>query len=150
VYVATTDGTGGHLASLNATTLAPISSIQLLDPRPGYGAAWIFSGSSAAPMVGPDGDVYFGVLEANFPSHNDRGWLLHFNSTLTQAKVPGSFGWDDTASVVPASTVASYTGSSSYLILSKYNDYADFGLGSGQNQVAILDPSAAMPDEHNY
>ena len=57
--------------------------------------------SSATPMVGPDGDVYFGVLEAPCcTSHNARGWMLHFDSTLTQTKTPGSFGWDDTASVV--------------------------------------------------
>ena len=101
-------------------------------------------------MVGPDGDVYFGVLEADFASHNDRGWLLHFNSALTQTKTPGSFGWDSTPSVVPSSAVPSYAGTSSYLILSKYNNYADFGMGNGLNQVAVLDPSATMPDEYNY
>jgi hypothetical protein len=150
VYVATTDGSGGHIVSLNATTLAPIAGIQLLDPRPGYGAALVYIGSSAAPVVGPDGDVYFGVLEANLSSHNNRGWLLHFNSALTQTKTPGSFGWDDTPSVVPASAVPSYTGTSSYLILTKYNDYADLGIGNGLNQVAVLDPFATMPDQYNY
>jgi hypothetical protein len=150
VYVATTDGSGGHLASLNATTLAPLATVQLLDPRPGSGAAAIFSGSSAAPMVGPDGDVYFGVLEASFPSHNDRGWLLHFNAALSQTKTPGSFGWDNTPSVAPASAVPSYTGTSSYLIVTKYNDYSNFGLGSGLNKVAVLDPAATMPDAYNY
>jgi hypothetical protein len=110
----------------------------------------VYIGSSAAPVVGPDGDVYFGVLEANLSSHNNRGWLLHFNSALTQTKTPGSFGWDDTPSVVPASAVPSYTGTSSYLILTKYNDYADLGIGNGLNQVAVLDPFATMPDQYNY
>ena len=51
--------------------------------------------------VGPDGDVYFGVVSGTAPAyHNGRGWLLHFNATLTHEKIPGSFGWDDTASVV--------------------------------------------------
>jgi len=153
VYVVTTNGSSGNLASLNATTLAlttPTSFVALSDPRPGYGLADIYNGSSAAPMVGPDGDVYFGVLEGNFPSHNDRGWLLHFNSALTQIKTPGSFGWDSTPSVVPSSAVPSYTGTSSYLVLTKYNNYADFGMGNGENQVAVLDPSATMPDEYSY
>ena len=56
---------------------------------------------SASPVVGPDGDVYYGVLEEPFPSHNDRGWLLHFNADVSKMKIPGSFGWDSTPSVVP-------------------------------------------------
>jgi hypothetical protein len=74
--------------------------------------------------------------------------MLHFDSTLSVTKIPGSFGWDDTASVVRASAVPAYTGASSYLILTKYNDYAGAGTGSGVNKVAILDPSAGMPDEY--
>ncbi len=101
-------------------------------------------------MVGPDGDVYYGVLENSCcSSHNDRGWMLHFNSALTQTKIPGSFGWDDTASVVPSRAVPSYTGASSYLILTKYNNYVGIGTGTGLNQVAILDPFAAMQDEYS-
>jgi hypothetical protein len=102
--------------------------------------------SSATPTVGPDGDVYFGVLENPFPKHNDRGWLLHFNSTLTKKKVPGSFGWDDTASIVDSSLVAGYTGTSKYLVMSKYNNYAGIGTGDGHNRIAILDPNATEND----
>jgi hypothetical protein len=156
VYVATTAGGygelgTGYLTSLNATTLAPIAYVHLFDPRGGiYGLVTVAAISSAAPMVGPDGDVYYGVLEASCcTSHNDRGWMLHFNSALTQTKIPGSFGWDNTASVVPSSAVPSYNGTSSYLILTKYNNYNGEGTGNGVNQVAILDPSAAMQDEYS-
>jgi hypothetical protein len=154
VYVATSTGAAfgtGYLTSLNATTLAPIAYVPLYDPRGGiYGLATVSSDSSAAPMVGPDGDVYYGVLENSCcSSHNDRGWMLHFNSALTQTKIPGSFGWDDTASVVPSSAVPSYTGTSSYLILTKYNNYVGIGTGDGVNKVAILDPNAAMQDEYS-
>ena len=97
-------------------------------------------------MVGPDGDVYVGVLENPFPSNNDRGWLLHFSGDLTQTKTPGAFGWDDTPSVVPASMVPSYHGTSSYLLMSKYNNYAGIGSGNGQNKLAILDPNATEID----
>jgi hypothetical protein len=102
--------------------------------------------SSATPTVGPDGDVYYGVLENPFPDHNDRGWLLHFNWNLSQQKLPGSFGWDDTASIVDASLVASYRGPSTYLVMTKYNNYAAVNTGDGHNRVAILDPNVSQDD----
>jgi hypothetical protein len=151
IYIAVSNGAEfgtGYLASLDAETLAPIAHTALIDPRGGL--ATVSTDSSAAPMVGPDGDVYYGVLENPCcSSHNGRGWMLHFNSTLTASKTPGSFGWDDTASVVPAGAVPSYNGASAYLILTKYNNYAGSGSGNGVNQVAILDPSAAMQDSYS-
>lgn len=147
LYVATSTGQTygtGYLASVNAATLAPISHVELDDPR--GGKATVSLDSTAAPMIGPDGDVYFGVLESPCcSSHRDRGWLLHFDAALSQAKTPGSFGWDDTASIVPSSIVPSYTGASSYLLLTKYNNYASTG-GNGINQVALIDPFASQTD----
>jgi hypothetical protein len=62
-------------------------------------------------------------------------------------KPTGGFGWDDTASIVPASMVPSYHGGSNYLIMTKYNNYADPGYGgNGHNMLAILDPNAAQID----
>ncbi len=81
-----------------------------------------------------------------FPNHNDRGWMLHYNSNLSKTKIPGSFGWDDTASIVPATAVPGYTGSSQYLIMTKYNNYAGVGTGDGHNKIAILDPNATEND----
>jgi len=135
----------GYLVSLNSQTLQPLGSVRLQDPSSGEDA-WIIDESSASPTVGPDGDVYFGVLETPFPDHNDRGWLLHFDSTLTQTKIPGSFGWDDTASIVPASLVSFYQGTSSYLVMTKYNNYANLGSGNGVNKIAVLDPNATEAD----
>jgi hypothetical protein len=147
VYVATVNesNTHGYLVAVNSTTLAPIKAVALLDPSSGLDAQ-INDSSSSAPTVGPDGDVYFGVLENPFPAHNDRGWMLHFNSTLTKTKIPGSFGWDDTPSIVDASLVASYHGTSKYLLMTKYNNYASIGTGDGHNRVAILDPHATEND----
>ncbi len=149
VYVAVnkSDFSNGYLCQATAdVNLTPLASVFLKDPNTGNGAELSDDGT-ASPTVGPDGDVYFGVLEQNIPSHHDRGWLLHFNSTLSTSKIPGSFGWDDSASIVPASLVPSYTGKSSYLVLTKYNDYSDPGIGgTGQNKVAILDPNATEPD----
>jgi hypothetical protein len=135
----------GYLVSLNSQTLAPIANVRLKDPSSGLDAL-ISDASSASPTVGPDGDVYFGVLENPFPDHNDRGWLLHFDSTLTQTKIPGSFGWDDTPSIVAASLVSSYTGSSSYLLMTKYNNYQGIGTGDGVNKIAVLDPNGTESD----
>ncbi len=154
IYVATSNGgefDTGHLVSISASTMKKISSAALYDPRnPTTVLATVSSDSTAAPMVGPDGDVYYGVLESPCcTSHNDRGWLLHFDSTLDVTKTPGSFGWDDTASVVPSSAVPSYTGTSSYLILTKYNNYIGAGTGNGVNKVGILDPNATQQDEYS-
>jgi len=147
LYVATTNANAGYgyLVALNSATLAVVNKVRMKDPSSNQDAL-IFDASSSTPTVGPDGDVYFGVLENPFPNHNDRGWLLHFNSDLTQKKIPGSFGWDDTSSVVPASMVPSYTGTSSYLLMSKYNNYAGAGTGDGKNRIAILDPNATEHD----
>ena len=120
----------GYLCKLNSKSLARQAVVSLQDPR-GY-AASITDDSTASPTVGPDGDVYFGVLEGNFPSNHDRGWMLHFSGDLATTKTPGAFGWDDTASIVPSTAVPSYTGTSSYLILTKYNNYIEFGNGHEQ------------------
>jgi hypothetical protein len=135
----------GVLVALDATTLAPRARIALLDPLSGT-PAWVNPNSSAAPLVAPNGDVFFGVLEANAPAHNFRGWLLHFDAELTRALTPGGFGWDNTASIVPRAMVPQYTGSSPYLLASKYNSYPNIGTGDGQHRVAILDPQASQRD----
>ena len=145
LYVVVDNGSYGYLLAVNSTSLALINKVRLKDPSSGADA-WIYNASSATPTVGPDGDVYFGVLENPFPNHNDRGWMLHFSGDLKQTKIPGSFGWDDTASIVPASMVPSYGGTSQYLLMSKYNNYCGIGTGDGHNKIAILDPNATEQD----
>jgi hypothetical protein len=147
LYVAVSSGDFGYgyLVALDSRTLAVINRVLLTDPASGLDAT-MTDDSSATPTVGPDGDVYYGVLENPFPAHNDRGWLLHFNSDLSLQKLPGSFGWDDTASIVDASLVASYHGASTYLVMTKYNNYAGVNTGDGHNRVAILDPNAGQDD----
>ena len=49
--------------------------------------------------------------------------------------------------MVPSALVPSYKGHSTYLILTKYNNYADGGIGgNGLNKVAVLDPNVSMVD----
>jgi hypothetical protein len=146
VYVGVSSGnfTTGYLASATASTLAPLAHIRATDPNTHQNAS-ILDDSSAAPTVGPDGDVYYGVFESSCCSNHDRGWLLHFNSALNASKTPGAFGWDTTATIVAKNLVPSYTGSSSYLLLTKYNNYKETG-GTGQNYVAITDPNNSMTD----
>jgi hypothetical protein len=146
VYVAvSTAGGRGYLVRVDAATLTPMTRVALVDPATGAPSR-ITGDSTSSPVVGPDGDVYFGVLEPTRGAHNSRGWLLHFNAALDQGKVPGSFGWDNTPSIVPATAVPSYTGPSTYLLAIKYNNYAGSGTGTGQNEMAIVDPSRAQAD----
>jgi hypothetical protein len=148
VYITVTSPTRGILVGLNAATLKPRFHAVLKDPVTGL-PSMISTSSSASPVVGPDGDVYYGVLENPFLSHDDRGWLLHYNATLTRTKIPGSFGWDNTPSVLPARAVPGYRGSSPYLLVSKYNNYLGVGPhGNGHNEVAVLDPRSSQTDPY--
>lgn len=146
LYVAVSSGnfSGGYLVALDARTLAPVAKARLKDALNFSSDARLPDDGTASPTVGPDGDVYLGTFENAFGSNHYRGWLLHFDSTLTVTKTPGAFGWDQTASIVPAALVPAYEGTSKYLLLSKYNDYASFG--GGQNKVALLDPNDTMID----
>jgi hypothetical protein len=135
----------GYLLALDSATLTAKARVTLLDPASGAQAR-ITGDSTSSPAVGPDGDVYFGVLESTSQSNNGRGWMLHFDGALTQSKIPGAFGWDNTPSIVPAAAVPSYSGTSTYLIATKYNNYAGAGSGDGLNRMAVLDPSVPQTD----
>jgi hypothetical protein len=139
----------GYLLALDSQTLATRARAALIDPISGAAAA-VPDNSTSSPTVGPDGDVYFGVYEAVGVDHHGRGWLLHFDAALATSKIPGSFGWDDTASIVPAAMVGGYSGASPYLITTKYNNYGGQGAtGDGRNRVAILDPGAGQADAYS-
>lgn len=135
----------GTLVALDARTLALRHRVALLDPGAGT-AARVSDNASSSPTVGPDGSVYYGVLEAVYGSNNARGWLLQFDAALLPRGAPGAFGWDNTASIVPASMVTSYSGSSSYLLMVKYNNYLGAGTGNGVNRLAVIDPNASQLD----
>lgn len=143
----------GYLLKLNATTLTTQAKVMPTEPQDGN-ASGIQGSSSGCPMVGPDGDVYFGTFGRNgwTDYRESHGWMQHYNANLVPKGAVGAFGWDDTATLVPASCVPGYSGTSSYLLLTKYNNYgwADFwnpgdpGIDYGadaQNMVAILDPN---------
>ena len=134
-----TNSSSGILAALDSRTLAPITRVRLKDVVDLPEDARISDIATSSPLVGPDGDVYYGVIEA-LGANFSRGWLLHFDRTLSETKVPGGFGWDVTPSVVPSSMVPWYHGASPYLLLCKYNNYAGFG-GGGDNKMALLDPN---------
>jgi hypothetical protein len=144
LYVAVSNGNAGYLVALNSTTLKPIARVRLKDPDSGDDAE-LTASSTASPTVGPDGDVYYGVLENPCCENHHRGWLLHFNADLSQMKTPGAFGFDTTPSIVSASAIPSYSGKSSYLLATKYNNYTNWG-GDGLNKVAVLDPNATETD----
>ncbi len=148
LYLAVTtagDYGSGYLVAFDSRTLAPLHRVLLKDARDPTRNAILPVDGSSSPTVGPDGDVYFGVLEQPFYSNNLRGWLLHFDSSLGETRTPGAFGWDDTATIVPASSVPGYAGASSYLVMTKSNNYVSGG-GDGVNRLALLDPQATMTD----
>jgi hypothetical protein len=148
VYVVTNNAnfSFGYLVALDSATLQRIGSgVQVRLKDPNGNDALLPNDGTASPTVGPNGDVFIGVLENPFPYNHDRGWLLHFSGNLSSSYAPGAFGWDDTASVVPATMVPSYTGPSTYLLMTKYNNYAGVG-GDGVNKLAIVDPSTNMID----
>jgi hypothetical protein len=146
IYVAVRDGnTTGYMLCLNSTTLALVSKKRLKDPGSGNDA-YLFDDGTATPAVGPNGDVFYGVLENPFYSNHLRGWMLHMDGALSAANfAPGAFGWDDTPSIFPSTVVPQYTGGSPYLLLTKYNNYASTG-GDGRNKVGVLDPTQTQID----
>jgi hypothetical protein len=164
VVLGSADQSSGDIVALNSTTLqiqtnssGGLERQALRDPRFNNSApAGVIDVSSGSPLVAPDGSVFFGV-EGDLNNFNgSRGFMLHFSGDLSQEFTPGAFGWDDTASIVPASMVPSYEGTSSYLIMTKYNNYifpVSLGgsplFGDGNNQIAILDPNATEADPHN-
>ncbi len=146
LYVAVAGGdTFGYLLALDSRTLATIGMVRLKDVLNPLNDARLLDDGTASPLVGPDGDVYFGVFEHSWGVNHYRGWLRHYDKTLAQTKPSGAFGWDHTPSVVPAALVPSYHGTSKYLLLSKYNNYAGVG-GNGINKLAVLDPNDTMTD----
>lgn len=141
----TTATASGYIVALDTATLVTKASTSLIDPQ-SSGPANIADDSTASPTIGPDGDVYIGVLESATNAHNGRGWLLHYNASLSQTKVPGSYGWDNTPSIVHTSMVPTYTGASRYLVMTSYNNEARLGAGDAMNKLAILDPNASQSD----
>ena len=131
--------TGNVLAGMSVADLTNLHSVVPLDPKTGNDASFFDDGTSS-PTVAPDGDVFYGGFDNPFSYTHLRGYLYHFTHDLTQKSYTGSFGWDDTCSIVPAATVPSYHGSSSYLLFTKYNNYLEGG-GDGTNKIAILDPN---------
>lgn len=144
IYAGITNATQGihYLVKLAISNLARQAYVRLKDPVNNLDV-FICTCSSASPMVAPDDQVFYGVLRNN--DATSHGWMLQFDKNLKQTdskgkRFPiGAFGWDDTPSVVPSSAVKAYKGTSPYLLLTKYNNYAGTG-GNGRNRLAILDP----------
>ncbi len=149
VYVVAKSGTTtsyAYLLGLDTATLETRFKVFLKDPRNNRANnATVSDDSTASPMVGPDSDVYFGVL-AN-PNNGSRGFLLHFSADLATEKTPGAFGWDSTPAIVPSSMLPSDFSGPSYLIFTKYNNYR-FNDGDGVNRIALLDPNGKQTDPH--
>ena len=53
----------GYLVALDSRTLAPLVRVRLKDAENPAADAYVPDDATASPTVGPDGDVYYGVLE---------------------------------------------------------------------------------------
>ena len=150
LYIGTRDvsSSPGYLLALATANLATRRLARLGDPV-SLAPALVPNDGTSSPMVAPDGRVFFGVLENPFGSNSVRGWLMQLDSTFASSGAPGAFGWDDTPSLVPAAAVPGYTGTSPYLLMTKYNFYAGAGSGDGLNKIAILDPNDSQADPHS-
>src|ERR1017187_10102267 len=86
LYVAVSSGYYGYgyLVALDSRTLTPFASVRLKDVLTPASDASMYGDSTASPTIGPDGDVYFGVVENPCCVNHDRGWLLHFDGALSQ------------------------------------------------------------------
>ena len=122
--------------------------VALKDPRSGgVNNASLSDNSSASPMVGPDGDVYFGVLEN--PSRND---VARLDAALLRRPHAGQdarrvrLGQHAVGRARLDGAVVH--GTSPYLIFTKYNNYAGVDGGDGVNKIAVLDPNATMVEPH--
>lgn len=121
-----------RLVRIDPSTLKPVNSVEFINPTdPTFD--FVVEGGTQSPMVAPDGDVYIGSGSGN---SSVEGFLYHFSKDLSERKLSGGFGWDTTPSVVPAQLVPWYTGTSKYLLFSKYNNY-----NNGQHRIALLDPN---------
>jgi len=147
VYIAgrANGSTPGYLLALRTADLTTRALAAPADPLTGFGST-VHPDGTSSPMVAPDGRVFFGVLGTPFGTNASRGWMMQYDSVLVSSGAPGAFGWDITPSLVPADMIPSYTGSSPYLIMTKYNFYASSGGGDGVNKLAVLDPDDTQVD----
>ena len=89
---------------------SPVYHMTMTDPANGRPANVVFTDSSASPTIGPDGDVYFGVQEHLPPCARRPGLAAALQRHADQDEDPGSFGWDNTVSVMPARDIPGYHG----------------------------------------
>ena len=70
LYVAVSNGYNGagYLLAVDSASLQRVARVELIDPATGMDAL-LSSDGSASPTVGPDGNVYFGVLESSGENH---------------------------------------------------------------------------------
>src|SRR5437867_6955378 len=109
------------------------------------GSGRVLDDSTSAPVVAPDGSIYYGA----YTRYNyAQGHLMRWSSTgqyLDTAAPWGGFqfGWD----VTPA--IFSYTaanGTSTFAVITKENHYGDVGSYCNDNKICPPDRDATQPD----
>ena len=135
----------GYLVSLNASNLSVAERTDTRDVVTPANRSRLTNISTSSPTIGPNGDVYFGVLEnpAGFIEQGvDAPLRLDPDPVEDARRVRVGHHRLDRADEHGAVV---HRDVRPYLLMTKYNDYAGRG-GDGMNKLAILDPNATQID----
>jgi len=118
------------------------------DGMPGSGR--VLDDSTSAPVVAPDGSVYYGAYTRyNYAQGHLMRWSSAGQYLDTAAPWGGfQFGWDTTPAIFPFTTA---TGAQTFAVITKENHYGD--VGSYCNDATICPPDRtathpAYPEEY--
>ncbi len=153
IYIAVSTGSAGYLLGLDSTTLGKtkMSKARLIDPS--FRARTHTYPTTPPPRqsLGPTTASITACWKLSIPAPQ-RSWLAAaFQFQLldedqdTRALSAGTIPRPSFPLPMPCQGL--YVGQSSYLLMSKYNNYYGVGTGNGHNEIAILDPHASQADD---
>ena len=148
VYVAVSNGSTGYLLALNSTTLQPVAQVLLMDPVSGLNAT-LTDEASASPTSERTATYITACSRAPSVRITTVAGSCISTAGSRKKRFPERSAGTTRRPWSPASWCRPYTGSSSYLLMTKYNDYAGTAGGTGLNRIAILDPNATEYDPVN-
>lgn len=111
------------------------------DGQPGSGR--VLDDSTAAPLIAPDGSVYYGA----YTRYNyAQGHLMRWSSTGQYLPEPSfggfQFGWDTTPAIYPYTDAS---GAATFAVITKENHYGDVGSYCNDNVLCPPDRNASDP-----
>ena len=117
----------------------------LIDPNTGTPAR-VSDDGTASPVVGPDGRVFYGVLERRSPRTTRAAGCCSSMRCSRRASTPGSFGWDDRRRRDPGVDGAVVRRRVDLPARAEVQQLPRRRHGRRANRLAVLDPSATQAD----